>query len=135
MVAAMSSELVQGRAASWMTTISAAAERACNPFQTESCRSGPPATRRKGFVNLLVFASSMNAPCNPSRTTMTISSTQRVSSNVRQVCATTGEPFNSRNSLSRFGPIRMPLPAATMMAETILPSLKSKGQSLKAENV
>src|ERR1039458_6364339 len=55
----------------------------------------------------------------PSRTTNTISSTHPASSNRRQVCATIGQPPSSRKSLSILGPIRVPLPAATIMAETI----------------
>src|SRR5687767_9310643 len=38
------------------------------------------------------------------------------SSNRRQVCAMTGSPATSRNNLSMFGPMRVPRPAATMMA-------------------
>ena len=41
------------------------------------------------------------------------------SSNRRQVCATMGHPSNSTKSLSTWGPMRVPLPAATMMAEII----------------
>jgi len=41
------------------------------------------------------------------------------SSKRRQVCATNGQPFNSRNSLSTSGPMRVPLPAATIRAEVI----------------
>ena len=40
-VAPIKSAVVQGRAASWMATISVPAERASSPFQTESCRSAP----------------------------------------------------------------------------------------------
>ena len=48
-VAAINSSLVQGRAASWIATISAVTGSASRPFQTESCRSAPPATMRNGF--------------------------------------------------------------------------------------
>ena len=41
--------LVQGRAPSWIATISVCGDTASNPFHTESCRSAPPATNRNGF--------------------------------------------------------------------------------------
>src|SRR5437867_8962358 len=53
--------------------------------------------------------------------------------NLAQVWATTGRPATSRKSLSTFGPMRVPLPAATMMAETMLPMLNrgTRGQKSK----
>jgi hypothetical protein len=41
------------------------------------------------------------------------------SSNRRQVCAPMGHSSNSRKSLSAYGPLRVPLSVATMMAEII----------------
>ncbi len=42
--------------------------------------------------------------------------------NCLQVCATTGRPATSSQSLSTFAPMRVPLPAATMMAEIMVGS-------------
>src|SRR2546428_7087078 len=44
-----------------------------------------------------------------------------------QVCAMTGRPATARNNLSTPGPMRTPLPAATIIAEVIIkvPSSKS----------
>src|SRR6266850_7392377 len=119
MVAAIRDSLVHGRAASWMATISDFSDSASSPFQTESWRSLPPATSRKLFLNPKVWASSWTAACIPSRTTRMISSMQAASSKRRQVRASTGTPLSSRNSLSTLGPMRVPLPAATIMAEVI----------------
>jgi len=46
MVAAINSALVQGRAASWMATISVLGESAASPFQTESCRAADDEAER-----------------------------------------------------------------------------------------
>ena len=48
-VAAIKASLVQGRAASWIATMVVSDESAAKPLQTESWRSAPPTTRRKGF--------------------------------------------------------------------------------------
>ncbi len=58
MVASINASLVQGRA-SWMATISVEfGETAAKPFQTESCRSLPPATKQNGFLSENFSASS-----------------------------------------------------------------------------
>ena len=118
-VAEMSAWLQQGRAASWMATISLAGSRAANPFQTESCLSGPPVASAKDFLKFHRRPSSRMTSSVPSRTTMIISSMAGACSNRRQVCARTGQPAISRKSLSTFWPMRVPLPAATIKAETI----------------
>jgi len=69
------------RAASWITTISEAGDNASRPFQTESWRSAPPVTRRKGFLKLHLGVSSAKADCIPSRMTTMISSTHSAWSN------------------------------------------------------
>ena len=61
-----------------------------------------------------------------------ISWMQAASLNCLQVWATTGRPATSSQSLSTLAPMRVPLPAATMMAEVI--RLKAKGRKLKAKD-
>src|SRR5438552_14718872 len=51
--------------------------------------------------------------------------------NRAQVWATTGRPATSRKSLSTFGPMRVPLPAATMMA--LFTGLQSAGSGLPTQ--
>ena len=116
MVARITDERVQGRAPSWIATISAAEEIAPRPFHTESCRSLPPTVKRNVLRKPDSRASSAKASCIPARTTTTISWMQSARSKRSHVCATSGRPATSRKSLSTFGPMRVPRPAATMMA-------------------
>src|SRR5688500_3388030 len=62
---------------------------------------------------------SLKASSRPGRTTTIISSISLQASKRSQVCATTGRPATSRKSLSTLGPMRVPRPAATMMAKVI----------------
>src|SRR5512138_1614116 len=64
-----------------------------------------------------------------------ISSMPSAASNWRHVWTTTGQPASSRNNLSRSAPMRVPLPAATIMAEVILRQVASlKRPLLQAGN-
>ncbi len=119
MVAAINCSEVHGRAPSWMATISECGLNACKPFHTESWRSLPPATNRCAFRKPYLSANSASTGCIISRTTRTISSIQAALSNRCHVWAITGRPASSRKSLSTFGPMRVPAPAATMMAEVM----------------
>ncbi len=51
-VRAMISAVTNGRAASWITTMSAASEVFANARATESCRRSPPATKANGLADL-----------------------------------------------------------------------------------
>ena len=120
MVETITASEVHARAPSWMATIRHLGSTAFNPFQTDSCRSAPPATSRYGFPGRIRSAISRNAFSRPDRITNTISSIRLLASNRLQVCATRGSPLTSRNSLSVPGPMRRLLPAATMTAEFML---------------
>ena len=108
---------VHGRAPSCITIISDSTAVALTPFQTESCRSTPPATNCHGFCVSMRLAKSTNAGRMSSRVTKMISSASDNRSNRRQVCPSSGRPAMSRNILSP-RPIRLPLPAATITMET-----------------
>src|ERR1035438_4820065 len=61
-----------------------------------------------------------------------ISSMHAASLNCFQVWATTGRPATSSQSLSTLAPMRVPLPAATMMAEFIFQSLTVRPEKRSA---
>src|SRR5262245_46314972 len=69
----------------------------------------------------------------PSRTTMTTSSMAAQSSKRCQVWATTGRPATSRKSLSVPAPMRVPRPAATMMA--LFTAVKVAGSNAEVQEL
>lgn len=110
MTARMSAWDVRGRAASWMAMSSLSREAAVRPAATERWRSVPPSTRVTGLVKVFSSRSDMRS----GGATRMISVTAGQCRKISRVWARMGFPARGAASLSK--PMRLLLPAATMMA-------------------
>ena len=111
--------VVSGRAPSWMATYSLPMLfTACRPFHTEMCRSSPPLMTLVTFCSFSSETSFSTSSMPSSFVTMRISCTSFTSLKALTECQSTGLPSSGAKSLSK--PMRRLLPAATMMALTMI---------------
>ena len=111
----------KGLTPSWTMTTSQSFETEARPFATDSCLTAPPATTRQLLGKLKRSRiSSLKPSSRPGSTTATRSSTHptlRKRSSVRQM---TGRPPISRYCFGTGPPMRLPIPAAAMIAAALI---------------
>src|SRR5438094_3388187 len=104
-----------GRAAS-CTRTREAPPTAASPRRTESCRSGPPATS----TTRAAASPRARRAASRSDTTATTSPMRGWAENAATARARIGTPPRGRNALGVGEPMRVPRPAATMRAATVM---------------
>src|SRR5262245_31288492 len=110
------SSLTIGRAASWMTTISARSETRANALATDARRESPPLTTLTGLPRCCRYDGGADTRSAGSATTISEITSQATKASTLR--ARIGRPPSVNSCLGEAPPKRRPRPPAAMMAET-----------------